>query len=66
MSCLKLKTKEKIIGTGLLLREELWFGLTANSSAEIIKDLENGNEKTNWQAMIMVNNFCKKEGKIYI
>lgn len=66
MSCLKLKTKETIIGKGLLLREELWFGLTANSSAEIIKDLENGNEKTNWKAMIMVNNFCKKEGKIYI
>lgn len=62
----KTKDKEKIIGKGLLLREELWFGLTANSSAEIIKDLENGNEKTNWQAMIMVNNFCKKEGKIYI
>lgn len=64
MSCLKLKTKETIIGKGLCFIA--WFGLTANSSAEIIKDLENGNEKTNWQAMIMVNNFCKNEGKIYI
>lgn len=66
MSCLKLKTKEKIIGKGLFLREELWFGLIANSSAEIIKDLDNGNDKTNWQGMVLVDSFCKKEGKIYI
>lgn len=66
MRCPKLKTKEKIIGKGLLLRKELWFGLTANSSAEIIKGLDNGNEKTNWQGMIMLNIFCKKEGKICI
>lgn len=65
----KVKANEKFSKTivkALLLREELWFWLTAEYSEEIIKGLDNGNEKINRQGMIKVNILYKKEGKIYI
>lgn len=51
MNCSKVKAKKissMTIVKCLLLREKSWFGFTVDSLAEIMKGLENEDEKTKW------------------